>query len=423
MLSPVRPTIRFVTTTGARDRQFRGVLGVREFRGLWFADVQSLLGDQIARVALSVLVFDRTRSGFWTAFVYALTYLPALIGSELGVLADRMPRRRLLVVGDLVRAVLIALMALPSAPLGVVVGLLVAVVVVGAPWKAAESALVADILGAKSYAVGVGLRVATVQGAQLIGFGIGGALVAAVGTRLALAMDAATFALSALLILGAVQKRPAAADRESNNRPRWGGGLRHVLGDRQLATLAGLAWLAGWYVVPEGLAAPYAAAFGRGPATVGLLLASAPAGVLVGSLVFVRRFDDEARSRWLSPMAVAAGVPLALCIGHLELWMVLIAWAASGACMAYQVQVIAEFVGAVPPNIRGQAIAVASAGLLAAQGIGLLLGGVVAQLSSAHVAVAAAGALGSITAVLLAIIRRRTRADLVPSLQVKTPEP
>ncbi len=83
--------------------------------------MQSLVGDQLARVALSVLVFTQTGSGLLTAGVYALTYLPSLLGSILlGSLADRMPRRALLVTGDLVRAVLLAVMALPGVPLGVV---------------------------------------------------------------------------------------------------------------------------------------------------------------------------------------------------------------------------------------------------------------------------------------------------------------
>jgi MFS family permease len=123
------------------------VTRVREFRWLWLADVQSLLGDQLARVALSVLVFDRTHSSILTAGTYALTFIPALIGSFLlGPLADRIPRRRLLVVGDLARAVLIAVMAIVGQPLGLLTVLLVAAVVIGTPWKAAESALIADIL-------------------------------------------------------------------------------------------------------------------------------------------------------------------------------------------------------------------------------------------------------------------------------------
>ena len=177
-----------------RSLQFRDVLRVREFWWLWLADVQSLVGDQLARVALSVLVFDGTGSGLLTAGVYALTYLPALLGSILlGMLADRMPRRALLVAGDLVRAVLLAVMALPAVPLGVMAGLLVVAVVVGTPWKAAESALVADILEGEGYALGAGLRAATTQGAQLLGFAAGGAVVALVGPRTTLGIDGGHF--------------------------------------------------------------------------------------------------------------------------------------------------------------------------------------------------------------------------------------
>lgn len=99
-------------------------------------------------------------------------------------------------------------MALQSVPLGVVVALLIAVVLIGAPWKAAESALVADMVRGENYVVSVGLRTATLQGAQLVGFGAGGAIVAAAGPRSSLAIDAASFALSAVLLRCGV--RPAA---------------------------------------------------------------------------------------------------------------------------------------------------------------------------------------------------------------------
>ncbi len=80
----VNPTERSdADATGTPASGFTAVLRLREFRLLWLADIQSLLGDQVARVALSVLVFDSTHSGLATAAVYALTYLPALLGGVL----------------------------------------------------------------------------------------------------------------------------------------------------------------------------------------------------------------------------------------------------------------------------------------------------------------------------------------------------
>jgi len=293
------------------------VLRGREFRLLWLADAQSLLGDQLARVALSVLVYERTGSGLITAAVYALTYLPALFGGVLlGPLADRLPRRALLIGGDVIRAALLAVMALPSLPVPVLAGLLVIVVLVGTPCKAAATALAVDLLTVEDYPVGLGLRAATVQVDQLAGFAVGGVAVAAVGARSALALDAATFLGSAVLIRLGVRARPPAAHTETinaNGSQRWLHGTVTVLRDRRLRLLLGLSWLLGLPVIPEGLAAPYAHALGGGPRTVGVLLAAGPTGVLLGTLIYSRWLSASTPSQTAGPLgcrrrAAAAGV-------------------------------------------------------------------------------------------------------------------
>ena len=259
----VWPRPRSVSRT-ARAVGFRSVFAEREFRWLWTAGVQSLLGDQLARVALSVLVFERTSSSLLTAAVYALTFLPAFLGGVLlGGVADRYPRRRVLIGCDVVRAGLLAAMALPATPLFVVAALLTVATVVGAPFKAAEPALLADLFTGERYMAALGLRTATYQASQLIGFAVGGVAVAAVGARSALAIDAASFAVSAALLRCGLQPRPAARTAPAVTRKSGlMGGLRVVLGNRHLRLLLGLSWLAGIWVLPEGLAVRYAAAVG-----------------------------------------------------------------------------------------------------------------------------------------------------------------
>ncbi|MDQ1741679.1 MAG: hypothetical protein QOE23_18, partial [Pseudonocardiales bacterium] len=191
---------------------FVDALRVPEFRVLWLADAQSMVGDQLARVALSVLVFERTSSALLTALTYALTFLPALIGGAmLAGLADRLPRRRVMIAADLIRAVLLAAMALPSMPLWFVCALLVLVVLAGSPFSAAESALLPEILSGETFVVGTGLRTITNQLAQLAGFAFGGMAVASIGARAGLAVDAVTFVLSAALVTVGVRRRPAPA--------------------------------------------------------------------------------------------------------------------------------------------------------------------------------------------------------------------
>lgn len=409
----LRPRTRAPTGSPTPRASFGAVLGVREFRALWVADVQSLLGDQLARVALSVLTFERTNSGLATAAVYALTFLPALFGTPLGTLADRLPRRTLLVWGDLIRAVLLLCMALPGVPLAAVMALLFAAVVIGSPWKAAESALVADILATEGYVLGSGIRMATSQASQLAGFAIGGAVVAALGPHVALAVDAGTFVLSAVILRFRLTARPPVPpDREEF--AGWRAGVRVVLHHRRLRVLLGYAWLMGAFVVPEGLAAPYAAGFGGAAQSVGLLLASAPAGTLVASLLFVRLVSAPVRSRAVPWLAVATGLPLLGCATRPGLAVTMVLWAASGALMSYQVQAMTEFTLTTPPALRGQAIAFAASGLLAAQGIGLLVGGAVTDFASAPTVVAGAGGVGAVLALLITVLDGRSPREKPP---------
>jgi len=397
---------------------FTAVLRLREFRLLWLADIQSLLGDQVARVALSVLVFDSTHSGLATAAVYALTYLPALLGGVLlGHLADRLPRRALLIFGDLVRAALLAAMTIPHLSIGVLASLLVLSVLVGTPWKAAESALVVDILPTSDYPMGLGLRAATSQAAQLAGFAAGGLAVAAIGSRTALAVDAVTFLISAIVIRVGVRLRPPVihlapqppGEFAGVRHRAWLTGPRAVFGDPRLRTLLAFSWLLGLIVIPEGLAAPYAAQLGGGAPSVGVLLASGPAGVLIGTVIYTRWLSASTRAALLGPFAATTGLPLVLCLTTPGIAVSCLLWALAGTFTGYQVQVVTEFVETIAPQVRGQGIAIASAGLLGAQGIGLLAGGLTSQFTAPTTAIAAAGATAVILGSALGLIRHRHR--------------
>lgn len=393
---------------------------VREFRWLWLADVQSQLADQLARVALSVLVYEKTHSSLLTAGIYALTFLPTLIGSFLlGPLADRIPRRTVLVAGDLIRAALIAVMALLGHPIWALTVLLVVVVTVEAPWRAAQTALVGDILAGEGYVLGTGLRFAGTQGAQLVGFAVGGAAVASIGPRWALGIDAISFMFSAVLIRLGVHDRPAAhhsgelpadggeaLDDELSARS-WLAGVRFVAASKKLRALLGLSWLAGLFVVPEGLAAPYAASLGGGPKTIGVLLAALPAGTLIGSLVLARFVRGERRTALVGPLAMLAGLPLLACATRPGLALTLVLWTVTGACTAYLVQIIAEFAEAIPNNMRGQTLGVLMSGLLAMQGVGLLGAGLLTQLFTITTVIAICGGTAVVLAAPLALGRRR----------------
>jgi MFS family permease len=119
-------------------RGYAAVLADREVVGLLASRLVSLAGDQVARVALTVLVFESTKSATLAAATYACTYLPAIVaGPLLGGLVDRRPRRTVLVVTDLLRAALFLLMAVPSLPLPGLLLLVLVATALDAPFAAA----------------------------------------------------------------------------------------------------------------------------------------------------------------------------------------------------------------------------------------------------------------------------------------------
>ena len=97
-----------------------------------------------------------------------------------------------MVVTDVARAVLVAVMAVPGMPLPALAVLLVAVQMLAAPFLAARSAILPHLLDGDRYVAGAALMGTTYQSAQVLGFALGGPLVAAIGVSPALGVDAAT---------------------------------------------------------------------------------------------------------------------------------------------------------------------------------------------------------------------------------------
>ncbi|WP_235018094.1 MFS transporter [Thermomonospora echinospora] len=404
-----------------RQATYREVFAIGEFRALWLAQTLSYVGDQLAQVALAVLVYHRTGSPLLTAVAYALTYLPPIVGGPvLSGLADLFPRRTVMVVCDVLRAGLVALMALQAMPFAMLCALVFLTVLLGAPFTAARAALLPDVLHGDRYVAGSAINNITHQATQMLGFLGGGALVAAVGIYEALAIDAVTFALSGLVLLLWLRPRPAPRESEPEPISLWRNtraGARLVFGDPTLRFLVSFAWLCTFYVIPEGLAAPYAATYpGSTAVTVGLLMSAMPTGMVVGAFVFSRFVRPSNRIRAMGWMSMLACAPLIGSGLHPPLWAVVALWALSGVGSAYQLAANAAFVAAVPPSGRGQAFGLAQSGILAGQGLGILVGGFAAEMLGPQTVVALAGVAGLSVATMLAIMWTPVRGEVIASM-------
>ena len=373
--------------------RFRDVFAIREFRALWAAELLSVLGDQLARVALAVLVFDQTASASLTALTYALTYVPAMLGGVLlSGLADRYPRRDLMVITDLARAGVAAAMALPFLPLPALMGLVFVLTFVRGPFKAAQLALLPTILPGDTYLTGLSIRHISSQAAQLVGFLGGGLLLVVVDPYVALGLNAVSFAVAAVVVALGVRKRPALRPTAGDG-DRMGvvGAMRLIWADRQLRGLVALSWLIGLMVTPEGLAAPYAASLGVAVVGVGLLMAADPAGSIVGAWL-AQRIPERSRHRTITPIAVVGTVPLVAAVFEPGLAGSMVLFAVAGACStAYLLLAQEAYTRRVPDDCRGVVGGLVSSGVTASQGLAVLGAGVVADIASPALAIMSAG--------------------------------
>jgi len=383
------------------------VLRNREFRALFGAETLSIAGDQVAKVAVALLVFARSHSPFLSALTYGITYLPWLVGGPLlSSLADRYRRRSVMVFCDAARALLVLAMATPHLPLPAMFGLLFCITLLEPPFSAARASMLPDVLTGESYVLGSSLNDIARQFGQVIGFAAGGALVASLTTPGALLFDAGTFVVSGVIVRRRVADRPAAAAPGSRRRVLHdaGAGISAVFRNRVLRSLVLLAWSsAALTIVPEGLAVAYTAHHHGGSTAAGLLTAAFPIGAVLGGIATVRLLEPRTRARAMLPMAAWAYVPLLATWSDPPIAVALGLWTLAGTGTAFQLAANKLFVASVPSEWRGRAFGVAQTGILAGQGIALAVGGALADHVPVGTVVAGCGLLGLLATALLAL--------------------
>jgi MFS family permease len=374
------------------------VLANTEFRALWFAEAQSVFGDQLAKVALTILVFDRTNSPLLAALTYALTFLSALIGGlGLSQLADRFPRRGLMVTCTSVQAALVGLMAIPGMSIVVLCVLVVAVGLVQSPAAAAQQAVTREIFtDDELYLRSQDLRGITTNTLMLLGLAGGGMLVVAIGPSWALAINALTFVVATIVLALFMKDRQAAGGKDDG----WFDAAKWVFARPRMRVLLTMSWLVGLVVIPEGLVAPLAEELGESGAAVGWLLAADPLGFVVGAYLLSRYVAAHHRTKVMGVLATLSSATLIAFVLKPNLALALTLLAVAGVFGAYQITVSATFNSLVPNEIRGGAFGIIRTGLRVSQGVGVLIGGAVAQgIGSATNTIAMAGALGVLIAI------------------------
>jgi MFS family permease len=419
----------------SRPATFREVFAVREFRPLFGTFLLSTAGDELARVALTVLVYQRTSSPLLSAMTFAIGHLPWLLGGPLlSALADRLPRHRVLIAADVTRAALLGLMAIPGTPLPILLGLLFLVSLCAPPFESARSALMADVLEGDRYAVATSLTNITLQLAQVVGFLAAGALVAVLSPSAALLIDGATFAVSALWLAAGLKRRPApVAEGGEGKRTLWqdtGDGLRLIGRSPRLLAIMGVLWIGTLFAyASEGVAAPLVEELGHRTTAIGVLLAANPLGVTIGGLVVARLVAPARRERLVVPLVVLSLAPIlaaglvAVLAEPSELAFALVVGLlfVSGLGASWLIPLNVSFVQAVPGAYRGRAFGVAVSGLYGVQAIGALLAGLGAEGLSASGVLALSGGVGLLAVAPALVAYRRTQGHIAVDAAAEGP--
>ncbi|MGX7826137.1 MFS transporter [Actinokineospora sp. 24-640] len=379
------------------------------FRALAVGEGVSTLGDQLARVAVAMLVYQATGSAAVAALTYAATLLPDLVAGPLLVpLVDRHPRRQVMVVCALAQAGFSLLLAVPGTPVALVVAAVAGIAAAAAPFRAAQAVTVSAALPPSLHGRGHARLGMVREVGQLVGLGVAAGLVGLVGAGPAFLLNAASFVLVAVLVLAHVPALPAPAAAPAA-RVR-GTGLRLLWEDRRLRVLNGLVLIGTLAILPDAVMVPLVMDMGAPDWVIGPLLAADVVGFLIASVLLDRR-DDADRRALIGPLVVLSVLPLtlfALDPGPVPAAVLLVL---SGVGAAHIPAVRATVLALVPDAARGRTVGWMRTGLRAGQGIGVLLGGVLADLLTTSAAIAVAGAIGTAAALACAAAWHRHRPE------------
>jgi MFS family permease len=281
------------------------------FRRFWLATSVSVLGTWMAAIALSIRMFDVTGSPGWVSALLFAEFVPSvLIGLLLGDRLDRLRVRSALVACDLGSAAVFGLLALIDTPWAVVALAGTAGIAVGVFRPLATSAV--PLLVPDSEIEAATGAIASADNAMtLLGAVLGGVLVGTVGAGFALGLNAASFVVSAILILSCTVLAGAGAEPATRIK-----GRHHLrLAVKRVADSPVLRQIAvGWTVTTLVLGAVIAVqvpllrgTYHARPAAVGALLGLTSLGLVAGSLFAgSRRFGRSAYPLSLAGIGSAA---------------------------------------------------------------------------------------------------------------------
>jgi MFS family permease len=367
------------------------------FGYLFLATAGSSFGTYLAAVALVLQIQDLTGSGVWVAALLIADFLPiVVIGFLLGPLVDRLSRRRLMIVSDLVRCGVFAALPFVDSAGGLVVLAAVTGVATGVFFPAANAAI-PNLVPEEELANANSLTVTVDTLAMTIGPLLGAVMYAAWGPTVPYAFNAVTFLVSA----GLVARISSSSLRSEDplTRGHWrdvADGLKLVVTSRPLRTV-----LIVWNVALLGSGAVNIAevffakeTLESGDLGYGALVAASGIGLAIGSFLSAPALGKVGLRRNYVGSLVLMGVGWGAAALSGSIWLAF-AFVVGGAAGNGSVVVCNRLLvqRGAPDQYRGRALATIMSSNYAVVGLAMAAAGVLTDLYGPRAVWIAAGVL------------------------------
>ncbi|WP_217238461.1 MFS transporter [Streptomyces sp. AC555_RSS877] len=391
-------------------RSYRSLFRTPEFTPYLLSFAAFAAAQTLGGLALATLVFRATGSPFLSAVSMFGPQLAQLLGGAFLLSgADRLPARASLSGLALVFAAGTAVLALPGLPVWGVFAVVLLQGMVASLGGGVRGGLLNDILSKEGYVLGRSVSNMLWGLTQMAGFATGGALLTLLSPRTCLLLAAALYLMSAIVTrLGLTARPPRSSGRPSVSATWRTNALLWSSRPRRL-TYLGLWVPNGLIVGGDSLYVSYA------PQAAGTLYAFGALGMFVGDMAVGRLVPPAVRTRLATPLRLLLAAPYLFFV--LRPGVALSAVAVTVASVGFAASLVLQerLMSLTPDDLAGQALGLHATGMAALQGVGAVLAGTAAQLTSPATAMTlmATGSV-TVTLTLVALGRREERQPAAP---------
>jgi MFS family permease len=392
-----------------------GALRHRDFRLFWVGQLISQIGTWMQSVAQAWLVLELTQSPLQLGIVSALQFTPILLLSPVGgVLSDRFPKRRVLLISQTamqLQAFVLAALVWSGRIQYWHVAVLAAIYGLGrAVDIPARQSYVTDLVGRSDLANAVALNSVIMNGARIVGPAVAGLLIAAFGVALAFFLNGVSF-VAVLVALAAIRTegRPDAVGR-LGIREGVLGALSYAAATPPVAFTLGLMVVVSLMVLNFNVVVPLVArdVLNQGAHGFGLLMSALGAGAVAGGfgVAFFRRGEPPLGFLVASGATLCAGLVALALVGHFALAAAVLALL--GCCQILFTTGCNTTLQLTAPNeLRGRVMGLYTVTFAGMTPFGSLLVGFIAERQGVRTACAAGGAIGLLGVAVLVLIAHR----------------